>query len=354
MSGCFSATADEAARASLPEIDHWMTNPDKELVPLLERLSGEAERHPPMSDYRADRLLGHKRTFLKIQDGCDCRCAYCIVPIARGGHRSVPVDEIVSRVAASERDGAIEFLLTGIHIGRYGSERGGEDGLAKLVRRLLDETSRPRFRLGSIEPLELTPSLLSVFGETDRLCPHLHIPLQSGSDPVLRRMRRPYDAAAFIDAVAGVRRAVPDSRIGADVLVGFPGESDADFAATAGVIEAAGIDYLHVFPYSARPGTESAAWRDDIPPALKKERAASLTALGLRLHARFLEALAGRTLDVIVQRSHPVDATVSGISEFGVDARFAGNADLIGRMARIRIDSLSEGHLSGRMEGSLA
>ncbi len=350
MSGCFPATASESVRAGLPEVDHWLSKTDTELTPLLKRLTNGDEHGGPISDYRADRILGHKRTFLKIQDGCDSRCAYCIVPLARGSHRSVSGDEIVSRAIASEKDGATEFLLTGIHIGRYGIERNETDGLASLVRRLLKETTKPRFRLGSIEPLELTPSLLSIFSETDRLCPHLHIPMQSGSDPVLTRMRRPYASSQFLDAVAAAKEAASGIRIGADVLVGFPGESRDDFEATLAVVDAAGIDYLHVFPYSARPGTESALWRDDISSVLKKERVSAMTDLDLRLRSGFLERLTGRLLDVLVQRSNPDEGTVSGVTEYGVDAQFIGNPEMLCRMVSVRIESTSGQRLFGRLE----
>ncbi len=348
MSGCFPATADETVRARLPEIDHWLSDPDTGLGPLLKRLADDARAGSPISDYAANRILGHKRTFLKIQDGCDCRCAYCVVPLARGNHRSVPAAEIVSRAVRSEGDGATEFLLTGIHIGRYGSELNEKEGLANLVRRLLDETERVRLRLGSIEPLELTPSLLSLFRETDRLCPHLHIPLQSGSDPVLARMRRPYGAEGFRDAVVRAREAVPGVRIGADVLVGFPGETGDDFEATRSVIESSGIDYLHVFPYSARPGTESAQWPDDISSTMKRERVSSMTELDRRLRIRFLERQPGRLLNVLVQKHHPAEGMLSGISEYGVDAHFAGSPEMLCRMALVRIESVAGGHLLGR------
>ncbi|HEY5996437.1 MAG TPA: hypothetical protein VIU29_05410, partial [Candidatus Deferrimicrobiaceae bacterium] len=174
MSGCWPAVAADSDRESLPEIDHWLPEGGERRLALLERLSGDLHPGTGITDFRADRILGHKRTFLKIQDGCDCRCAYCIVPMARGPHRSLPADEIVLRALESEREGAGEFLLTGIHIGRYGSDRQETDGLARLVRRILAATTHARIRLGSIEPLELTPPLLSIFRETDRVCPHLH------------------------------------------------------------------------------------------------------------------------------------------------------------------------------------
>jgi threonylcarbamoyladenosine tRNA methylthiotransferase MtaB len=347
MSGCWPAVASKSEIEALPEVDHWLPAGAEARSALLERLAGDAPRGNAISDFRADRVLGHKRTFLKIQDGCDCRCAYCIVPLARGPHRSLPAEDIVRRALESESEGAEEFLLTGIHIGRYGSDRGESDGLARLVRSILGSTSRARVRLGSVEPLELTPSLLSLFGEESRLCPHLHVPMQSGSDAVLARMRRPYGAARFLDAVSEIRVASPSARIGADVMVGFPGEDDRDFQASAETIARSGIDYLHVFPYSVRSGTESAGWPDDVPSTVKKERAAALDALDARMRERFVERIAGKTATVFVQRYRAEDDSLSGVTEYGVDARFPGPAELVGRMVAVRVAAAPGGKLIG-------
>lgn len=347
MSGCWPAVATAGEIESLPEIDHWLPSGGEARIALLERLAGDVPRGIAITDFRADRILGHKRTFLKIQDGCDCRCAYCIVPLARGPHRSLPAVEIVRRAIESEREGAGEFLLTGIHIGRYGSDRNETDGLARLVRSILESTSRARIRLGSIEPLEATPSLLSLFRESRRICPHLHVPMQSGSDAVLSRMRRPYDAARFVEAIGAIREWSPAARIGADVMVGFPGEGEDDFRASVEAIQRSGIDYLHVFPYSVRSGTESAGWADDVPSILKKERAAELIALDARLGDLFARRIAGETLAAFVRRHNAEDDTLTGVTEYGVDVRFPGPADWIGRMVAVRVAAASGGKLIG-------
>jgi threonylcarbamoyladenosine tRNA methylthiotransferase MtaB len=350
MSGCFPATADDEIRRGIPEVDHWLPA-GQDVAPLLNSLSGEGFDGYTLTDYAADRLLGHKRTFLKIQDGCDARCAYCIVPVARGGHRSEPLDSIVGRAVESECDGASELLLTGIHIGRYGTDRGESDGLATLVRTLLARTRRPRIRLGSVEPLELSKELLALFGESPRLCPHLHVPLQSGSDALLRKMRRPYAASQFVEAVGRAREANPAIRIGADVLVGFPGESAADFEATREAVIASGIDYLHVFPYSARPGAESARWKDDVPSTEKKARVAELARLDRTIRDRFLAGRVGTIVEVLVQRSDPAAGTASGVTEFGVDARFPGPSSLLCATVGVRVEGMRDGCLTGRLGG---
>ncbi len=225
MTGCFAETTPEA-RASVPEVDHWLgIREPSDLPRLLRSLAGDAP--PPdeeLSDFAADRLLGHSRVFLKVQDGCDAACAYCVVPKARGAGRSLPRREVVERAVRAERDGAREIVLTGIHAGRYGADRGDQDGLAGLVEALLRATSGCRFRLGSVEPQEITSALVSLLSTQGRLCPHLHVPLQSGSDRVLLRMRRPYTARQYRERLVLLAAEVPGIRLGADVIAGFPGK----------------------------------------------------------------------------------------------------------------------------------
>ncbi|MCL5965808.1 MAG: radical SAM protein, partial [Deltaproteobacteria bacterium] len=198
LTGCF-AQVSAGARDRFPEVDHWIARGNGTALPaLLRRISGfggPSGTRP--TQHTADLLLGHRRTFLKIQDGCDFRCAYCIVPRARGASRSVPEDEVVGWAVACEADGAREIVLTGIHIGAYGADRGERGGLGRLLARLLGTTSRVRFRLSSLEPLEIDDALIDLIAGTERVCPHLHVPLQSGSDAVLARMRRPYRARRY-------------------------------------------------------------------------------------------------------------------------------------------------------------
>ncbi|MBP2676864.1 MAG: tRNA ((6)-L-threonylcarbamoyladenosine(37)-C(2))-methylthiotransferase MtaB, partial [Deltaproteobacteria bacterium] len=193
MTGCYAQTSPED-REGLPEVDHWIGAGDPDaLTRLLASLAGG--RAPLMEEpsrTAIDRVMGHSRTFLKVQDGCDAVCSYCIVPKARGRSRSAPLKDVVESARRAERDGAREIVLTGIHAGRYGADRGETDGLALLLEALLSETTLCRFRLGSLEPLEITPRLVGLLAGQGRICPHLHVPMQSGSDAVLLRMRRPY------------------------------------------------------------------------------------------------------------------------------------------------------------------
>ena len=348
MTGCFAETSPEA-RASVPEVDHWLGIRDPSALPgLLRSLAGEASSAgEPLSEVAADRMLGHSRVFLKIQDGCDAACAYCVVPIARGAGRSVPTPEIVERAVRAERDGAREIVLTGIHAGRYGAERGDRDGLAGLVESLLGATSRCRFRLGSVEPLEITPALVSLLSGQDRLCPHLHVPLQSGSDRVLTRMRRPYTARRYRERLDSLAVEVPGIRLGADVIAGFPGETRDDFEETMRLIRDAPLSYLHAFPYSARPGTESAGWADDVIAAEKTRRVARLRAADAAMRKEYLGRQVGKTLVVAVSARDPESGEMRGTTENYAEAVFRAAFGARGDLVRVRIDAARGDHLEG-------
>jgi len=348
MTGCFAETSPEA-RASVPEVDHWLGIREPSGLPqLLRSLAGDAP--PPeeeLSEFAADRLLGHSRVFLKVQDGCDGACAYCIVPKARGSGRSLPRREVVERAVRAEEDGAREIVLTGIHVGRYGADRGDRDGLAGLVEALLQATSVCRFRLGSVEPLEITSGLVSLLSTRDRLCPHLHVPLQGGSDRVLLRMRRPYTARQYRERLELLAAEVPGIRLGADVIAGFPGETADDFEETMRLIRATPLSYLHPFPYSPRPGTESAGWPDDVTAAEKTRRVARLRAADAAIRREFLEKQVGKTLIVAASARNPKTGEMRGTTENYADAVFRAATGARGDLIPVRIDAVRGEHLEG-------
>ncbi len=339
LTGCYAQVAPEDRR-TLPEVDHWIGLADSgTLASLLREIGGGSGESGPdaISEHAADLLLGHRRTFLKIQDGCDFRCAYCIVPVARGDSRSRPEEEIVDRAVRAERDGAREIVLTGIHIGLYGTDRGGRDALAGLLSRLLAKTSAARFRLGSVEPMEITEPLLAAIAGNSRVCPHLHVPLQSGCDRTLSRMRRPYGAARYAEVVSRAAAMIPDIQTGADVIAGFPGEKQDDFEETVRFLRDVPVDYLHVFPYSARRGTESAGWPDDVPAAEKKERVARLLALDASMREAFLRRQEGKGLDVLAETVHHGRGELSGRAGNYAEVSFPGPPDGVGRIFRVRV-----------------
>jgi threonylcarbamoyladenosine tRNA methylthiotransferase MtaB len=348
MTGCFAETSPEA-RASVPEVDHWLGIREPSALPdLLLSLAGDATSSgEDLSDVAADRLLGHSRVFLKIQDGCDAACAYCVVPKARGAGRSLPRREIVERAVRAEDDGAREIVLTGIHAGRYGADRGDRDGLAGLVEALLRETSRCRFRLGSVEPLEITSALVSLLSRQVRLCPHLHVPLQSGSDRVLPRMRRPYTARQYRERLVLLAAEVPGIRLGADVIAGFPGETRDDFEETMRLIRDTALSYLHAFPYSSRQGTESAGWADDVIAAEKTRRVARLRAADVAMRREYLGRQVGKTLVAAASARDPETGEMRGTTENYAEVVFRAAFGARGDLVPVRIDAVRGDHLEG-------
>jgi threonylcarbamoyladenosine tRNA methylthiotransferase MtaB len=354
MAGCY-ARISPGDSALLPEVDHWIGDGDPEaMYRLLRSLSGDPEEGTGDGENPScaviDRLLGHTRTFLKIQDGCDAACAYCIVPKARGHERSVPLREAVESARRAERDGAREIVLTGIHAGRYGADRGETDGLARLLEALLCETGLCRFRLGSVEPQEVTPRLVELLGAGERVCPHLHIPMQSGCDDVLRRMRRPYTFAEYRERLQAVSSEVPGARLGADVIAGFPGESRSDFEETLERIRESPLSYLHAFPYSPRRGTESAGWPDDVPAVEKKRRVKLLLEADEAMRRRYLEGQTGRTLAVIAESETLRGGMreLRGTSENYIEVVFRAETARAGEIVPVRILSARGRTLEGR------
>ena len=352
MTGCYARTASKD-RARLPEANHWFGNDSlKELSRLFGLLSDRpAIENTTPSLAAVNRLLGRTRTFLKIQDGCDSACSYCIVPKARGPGRSVPPEEIIESAKRAEQDGAREIVLTGIHAGRYGADRGETDGLAVLLERLLEKTEICRFRLGSVEPLEITPRLVERIATEKRICPHLHVPMQSGSDAILRRMRRPYTFATYREKLFSITSAIPEARLGADVIAGFPGESEQDFMETLERIQELPLSYLHAFPYSPRAGTESASWADDVAAAEKKRRTSLLLEADKEMRGNYAEAQVGKMLFVIAESESVKgnDREMKGLSENYLEVVFHSRNVAVGDIFPARILSAREGRLEGRV-----
>ena len=239
---------------------------------------------------------GHTRPILKIQDGCNNRCSYCVIPFVRGRSRSLPPDDVVREVCALVSVGAKEIVLSGINLGSYGRDLAPRAELAEVVRRILDETALERLRFSSIEPQDITENFVSLVASSDRIAPHFHVPLQSGTDRILRAMHRWYRAEHYAERIRLIRRLLPDAAIGADVIVGFPGETDDDFRSTAEFIARLPFTYLHVFSFSARPGTKAAGLGDEVPAQTIRERARALRAVSEEKSAAFRASQAGRKL----------------------------------------------------------
>ncbi len=242
---------------------------------------------------------GHTRPTLKIQDGCNNRCAYCVIPFVRGRSRSLPPDEVVREIRRLVAAGYREVVLSGINLGSYGRDLIPQVEFGVLVRRILEETSLERLRLSSIEPMDITQDLVELVASSDRIAQHFHIPLQSGSDRILAAMHRWYRAAHYARRLELIRERLLDAAIGADVIVGFPGESEADHRATLAFVEELPFTYLHVFAFSKRPGTKAAEMPGEIPAAVIKRRSRELRALAAEKKAAFLAAQLGRRLRVL-------------------------------------------------------
>lgn len=236
------------------------------------------------------------RPILKIQDGCNNRCAYCVIPFVRGRSRSLTPDAVVEEARGLAAVGAKEIVLSGINLGSYGRDLSPRADLASVVRRILNETQLEHLRFSSIEPQDVTVDFVSMVAASGRLAPHFHVPLQSGSNRILRAMHRWYRAELYAQRIGVIRRLLPDAAIGADVIVGFPGETKQDFRETVEFIVALPLTYLHVFKFSPRPATRAEGMDKMVPPETIRERARELRALSAAKHAAFRQSQSGRVL----------------------------------------------------------
>ena len=344
--GCYAQRAPDDLDA-LAEVDIVAGNTAKPaLVRLVSDWMGGA-RQPCATGADTDALpsprIARTRAMVKIQEGCDQVCAYCIVPKVRGRERSIPSAEIVGEIRRNLERGYKEIVLTGTQLGSYGFDLEGET-LAGLLRRVLAETDLARLRLSSLQPQDVDAELLSLWDDP-RLCPHFHLPLQSGSDAILRRMRRRYTAERYADAVDAIRDAVPGVSVTADVIVGFPGETEADFEASYALCVQVGFADMHVFPYSARPGTSAAHFGGQVEPQTKAARVRRLLALGERQFAEFRRAARGEVRPVLWEESRMAGGrprwyglTDNYVRVSAASARDLANAITPARLGAVRDD----------------
>jgi threonylcarbamoyladenosine tRNA methylthiotransferase MtaB len=331
MTGCYAQT-DSQRLVAMDEIDVVVPNEVKDqLVPFVqEQLRARREgrvvlKMPPglkavsenkQSHFKSSLTLFDQadstqtRAFIKIQDGCNGFCAYCLIPYARGASRSVPAEDALNEIKRLVMMGTKEIVLTGIHIGDYGMDHGtghesshGLDPFVEFMKRMFDIPGLDRVRISSLEPAELSEDLIKVLAEhRDRFCDHFHLPLQAGHDEVLRRMRRKYDTARYLESCHMARSYFPDVCLGADVIPGFPGETDEQFAATKDFIQTAGLHYLHVFPYSRRPNTAADKMPGHCEGDTIKLRAQELRELSKVLRKQYLSKFIGNTVDVLWEK----------------------------------------------------
>jgi threonylcarbamoyladenosine tRNA methylthiotransferase MtaB len=351
VTGC-AAQIDPASFAAMPEVDLVLGNAEKSAPGAL---SGVARvqvadimqlRESPSRP--VGRLIERARAYVEVQNGCDHRCTFCIIPFGRGNSRSIPTARVVDEVRSLARAGYAEVVLTGVDLTSWGAElprleTGSAPSLGALVARILaDVPELPRLRLSSIDAAEIDAELMARLANEPRLCPHLHLSLQSGDDLILKRMKRRHSAADALSLIDAVRRVRPDTAFGADFIAGFPTETDAAFENTLAFVEAAGLAYLHVFPYSPRPGTPAAR----MPPVARdvvKDRAARLRAAGDAALRRHLDRQVGRPTEALVEREGRARA-----ADF-TEIAFEGEAS-VGALVALTIT----GHDGRRALGELA
>ena len=289
------------------------------------------------------------RPNLKIQDGCDSRCSFCVIPYVRGQSRSLPTERVIEEARTLVTAGYREVVISGINLGRWGRDLGRKATLPALIRRILSETTIEKLRISSVEPMDWTDELILLVAQSSRIAKHAHAPMQSGSDTVLRRMHRKYRPWHYREKIEKIRAAMPMAAIGADVMVGFPGETDAEFEATRRMAEELPFTYLHVFTYSARPGTPAAGMGNQVPVHVARERSRILRELAAEKKLAFMRSFIGRqieaiTLNVAGSDGHGefTEALTDNYQKLRLRGRHEAN-----RWMRARVEGVVEGALVG-------
>ncbi|MEW8958772.1 MAG: tRNA (N(6)-L-threonylcarbamoyladenosine(37)-C(2))-methylthiotransferase MtaB [Moorella sp. (in: firmicutes)] len=358
VTGCYAQVAPGEVMA-IPGVDVIIGTRDRrQLVELVEKArregitvnavrpheAGEAFEELPLVE------VSRARAFLKIQEGCEEFCTYCIVPYARGPFRSRAPEAVLEEVRRLVAAGYLEIVLTGVHTGAYGRDLPGGPDLAGLLRQIVKIPGLKRLRISSIDPLDFTPDLKEVLTGEEIICPHYHIPLQSGDDEILRRMGRRYDARYYLDLIASLRALRPRAAFTSDVMVGFPGETEEQFQNTMRMVKEAGLAAIHVFPYSPRRGTPAATMPGQVDPAVKKHRERRLLQLGRKLFRQYAREFLQETLEVLVERAL---AGSSGVYEGHTDnylqVAFPAAADPTGSLVAVRLEELRGSLIWGKL-----
>jgi threonylcarbamoyladenosine tRNA methylthiotransferase MtaB len=355
VTGCYAQLAYDNLR-DMPEINLVLGNTEKRDIASLVRGMGGGKQIL-VSDIAAEReaeglnlesFAEHTRAFLQIQNGCDSFCSYCIVPHARGRSRSVPFAEVLEGVKTFAGRGFREVVLTGIHLGGYGLDLNPRMELLDLLKAVEGECMVERLRLGSIEPMEISIEMIRFLWASKIVCPHLHIPLQSGNDAILERMNRRYTTAFFREVIDGLVEAIPEISIGCDVIAGFPGEAEEEFQESYHFIESLPIAYLHVFPFSPRPGTPAATMAGQVGSGQIKKRAALLRGLGERKRAAYFRGFIGKDVKALGQEMEG-NRMVKGLSRNYIQVLFPGDRSMVNVEKTVRITGADNKRLFGEI-----
>ena len=346
--GCYAQrSADRLSR--LDEVSLVVGNTRKDqLVAAVTAARAELEMEPCPGRAGVESATGRGRAMIKVQEGCNQVCAYCIVPRVRGRERSIPQEAVLREIDNRAHQGCQEVVLTGTQPGAYGYDIPGA-GLPALLRLILAESTVPRLRVSSLQPQEITEELLELWGDS-RLCPHFHVPLQSGSDQVLRSMRRRYDRAHFARTVEMIRRRLPDAGITTDLMVGFPGEGDAEYQESRGFVRSMRFSDMHIFPFSPRPGTTAAYLSGRVPEPVKKARAAEMARVAEEGFTAFRLGQLGRTQPVLWESArHTGPAPVwSGLTDNYIRVSAQDRRDLRNVVTEAQLLELVDGRVLSR------
>ena len=362
VTGCYPQTAPEEVRAIagvdviignqerariVELVEQALENKQTEILDNVQKMTVDTKFEELGVGTETDKT----RAFLKIQEGCNQYCTYCIIPYARGPLRSRSLESIRSEVAKLVEAGYKEVVLIGIHLGCYGKElakEGKHITLYDAVQAVLSVEGMCRVRLGSLESVEVEPRLLELMANEPRLCKHLHLPLQSGCDKILQAMHRPYDTVRFTQLLQQIRAQVPDVAITTDIIVGFPGETEEDFATTLAFAEKCGFAKMHIFPYSKRKGTPAEKMPNQVDEAVKGERAARLAAVDEKLHQAMLKQMVGKTEEVLFEQ--PVDAVhMEGLCGPYLRVVVPGTSELANTIAQVKITGIVDDWLTGEI-----
>ena len=353
VTGCYAQTEPDAIK-KIDGVHHIIGHGDKHNIPDI--VLSQEKSLPSPSLIRRNILhelhfkqipvtvFGNRtRPFLKIQDGCDTFCTYCIVPYARGRSRSMPLEGVLKNIHCLKQAGFHEVVLTGVHLGAYGLDLSPQTSLTALLDHIRESNAMDRVRLSSIEPHELTQDIIKLVAETEIFCDHFHIPLQSGDDRILEKMHRPYTSSFFIDLIVKIKDQVPDAAIGVDILIGFPGETEKAFENTYSLIEKLPITYLHVFPFSPRPGTPAGKYPQKVPQKTIKARCEKMRRLGNEKKRIFYETFIGKIVQVLIEsKKDKATGLLKGITSNYITVHVVGEDDLFNTLLQVNIEKIKK------------
>ena len=350
VTGCYAQMRPDEL-GNIRGVDFVIGNREKsQILNFVEKIShknGSAEVCVSSPEYplKATPYYSERaRAFLKIQDGCNLRCSYCAVPLARGKSRSLPLSDVIRSIEALRDEGYREIVLTGIHIGTYGIDLPERICLLDILKIITEKFPEIRFRLSSIEPQEFRDEYLELI-KGGRVCAHLHIPLQSGSDRILRLMNRYYTVKEYSQIINRISTFSPDICIGTDIIVGFPGETENDFNTTVNLLNDLGISYIHVFPYSRRPGTIASEFDSHVPESVKNQRVRIVREISETKRLSFKNSQIGKILDVIIEKPYDIHGYYKGISDNYIKLLVRAESLSPGQRIKVKVISLTDGNL---------